>query len=121
MPLSRQQARDAFHHVMNNVLCCGDNSPLKIGLLEEGVEDIGDLCTYNLNDLATLTYHKPDDDQEYPVGRHEKNRVAVFRDFIMHRASAGNPINDNWLSITCEQYDEFRIDSTYIARLSLTP
>ena len=34
-------------------------------------------------------------------------------DYYCYRAHIGNPIGDNWLSVTQEQYDEFRISPEY--------
>ena len=49
-----------------------------------------------------------------------KSLVHLFKDFVAYRHSTGNPIQD-WLALTQEEYDEFRINTPYSDLSSSTP
>jgi hypothetical protein len=115
MPLSHQQAKEAFNHVLDNVLECNS---LKRTLVDAGVDDLFKLCSVELDDLMyrvskTKTSHR------ITIG--DKSRILTWRDYIIHRATAGNSIGDDWRSIRQQDFDQFRSSPEYIARKSRSP
>ncbi len=54
--MTRAEAKEAFNHVLNNVLDRGDMSPLKSSLLSEGITDIFDLTTITDDVIDGLLY-----------------------------------------------------------------
>ena len=49
-----------------------------------------------------------------PVIQGHKGLVRIFQAFIVHRGQMGNPIGDDWTSITVQEFDEFRVLPTTI-------
>ena len=59
MVLTRIDAKDAFNHVLDNVLGRPDDTPLKLSLLNEGIDNIFDLTTITLSIIDNLEYEDP--------------------------------------------------------------
>jgi hypothetical protein len=97
MVLTRPQARVAFTHVLNNVLGRGEGSNLQSALTQNGIEDIFALSQLNhatiddlqasttVEDVVTITR----------VNRGDKNLVKCFLDYVIHRNTSDNPIDDH--------------------------
>ena len=63
--------------------------------------------------IIALTYLDKSGDEK-PVRTNEYSLVLAFRSFTFFRQAKGNPIMDgDWLSITMEEYDQFRISPDY--------
>ena len=108
MVLTRQDAKVAFNHVLDNVIGCGDNSPLKFALQQDNIEDIFALVTMDNTSIDSLTYNDPSNASSFiPVSQDDKNLVCIFRDYVIHRNNSGNPINDQWTSITQADFAAF--------------
>jgi hypothetical protein len=123
MPLPRQQAKAAFNHILDNVLGCGDESPLKKALLYAGIEDMYEFSTCPVAYFEDLTYLTGEGETltETQVRKGDKNKAKVMRDFIVHQADIGQDIGDGWMSVTQEQFDQFCIDPEYIGRQTGVP
>jgi len=120
MVLTRVEAKEAFNHVLDNVLGRGDGTPLKSALLANGCDDIGALATILPADLDTLTYQDIAKPGSYlPVSKGDKSIVRLFKDYVIHCHNSGNPIKD-WTTITQEDLDHFRINVPYYGPLSAT-
>ena len=100
MVWNSSQAKTAFNHVLDNVLKCGDNSPLKSSLLFDGINDIFILLTIDMETVSSLTYediNNAGNRLNIPTG--DKNLICGFRDYFIHWKNNNLPINDNWISI----------------------
>jgi hypothetical protein len=53
---------------------------------------------------------------DIPILRFEKTLINTFLVFVIHRNSFNNPIGNDWINITKEEFDNFIIDPTYLAR-----
>ena len=116
MVLTRQEAQAAFNHVLDNVIGCGDNSPLKSALQHEGFDDIFALITISDEDIDSLSYKDPSNASSFiPIPGGDKNLVRIFRHYVIHRNASGDLINDNWIGITQTDFDAFRVDPTFLA------
>ena len=70
MVYSCSEAKTSFNHILDNVLGQGDDSPLKLALFEEGIDDIFALSTLDENAIESLKYkNKDNDDAVTPVSR----------------------------------------------------
>ena len=108
MVWNSSQAKTAFNHVLDNVLKCGDNSPLKSSLLFDGINDIFILLTIDMETVSSLTYediNNAGNRLNIPTG--DKNLICGFRDYFIHWKNDNLPINDNWISITSAAFQSF--------------
>ena len=95
MVFTRQDAKEAFNHVLDNVIGRGNNSPLKSALQQDNIEDIFALVTIDDMHINGLTYEDPSNAGSHiPVPRGDKTLVRIFQDYINHCNSSGNPVND---------------------------
>ena len=121
MVYTRSEAKTSFNHILDNVLGRGDDSPLKLALFEEGIDDIFALSTLNENAIESLKYkNKDNDDAVTPVRMADKMLLRCFLHFIINANMEGYPIGDDWSAITQEEFDAFRISPKYMAKLTTT-
>jgi hypothetical protein len=107
---------------MDNVLVRPDDTPLKTALVNEGINNTMDLQTIKDKMIDDLEYEDPKKKGTYhSVNKGDKNLVRCFLDYIRYRHHTGNPINNNWTSITTEMFDTFRADPTYMGPISNSP
>ena len=112
MVFTRSDAKIAFDHVLDEVLGRDANTPLKIALLQEGIDDIFTLINLDLFFIEALTYKDSNDDIT-DVTKGDKMLLKIFLDYIGDRHNKGNPIGDQWKLITQAEFDAFRIDPLY--------
>jgi hypothetical protein len=117
MVLTRPQARVAFTHVLNNVLGRGEGSNLQSALTQNGIEDIFALSQL---DHATIDYLQATTTVEdvvtiKQVNHGDKNLVKCFLDYVIHRNTSDNPIDDHWTDITQADFDAYCVSPTYMA------
>jgi len=87
-----------------------NTSPLRIALKEEGVENLNDFLslTSDIIDEFKYTYKDADDTLiTAPVPRGHRRIIIVFFDFIRYREHINNPIGNDWINITKEEFDTF--------------
>ena len=100
---------------MENVLGKGTSTGLQQSLAAEGIDDIMSLLSMTPDDIDSLTFDKSASETNFPVAKAEKNLLHIFIDYVIHRDSQGDPIGDQWSSITSSQFDAFRISPAYVA------
>ena len=117
MVLTRNEAKSTFTHILDNVLGRGDGAPLKTSLVDEGIDDIFSFMSLDENTIDGLKYEDQDDDNIIkPIRLSDKMLLKCFLHFVTNKDLEGNTINDHdWIKITQEEFDEFRISPTYIA------
>ena len=85
MVLTRTEAKDAFNHVLDVVLGRPDNTPLKLSLLNEGIDNIFALTTITLSIIDNLKYEDSKNiGTMLPVKKGDKNLVKVFLHYIIY-------------------------------------
>jgi hypothetical protein len=115
MVLSRAANREAFDHVMDNVLDRGDDSPLKGALIADNVKTIVELISMTYGHIDTLTYREPDSDVDLPMFKGDKSLLASFHNYYVFRSEQGDPIlDDDWLELTQEDFTEFRMSVSQV-------
>jgi hypothetical protein len=123
---TRAQQRQAFNHVLDNVLERGDGSTLKTALVTSGFETMRDLMSITTDQIVNLGYvsnpeptvtsggteeskHEEQEPGE-PVTVHtlpsDQNLIRLLRAFWRHRHAIGSTIED-WNTVTQEEFDEF--------------
>ena len=120
MVLTRQDAKTAFNHVLDNVIGRDDTSPLKAALKHDSIDDIFGLITIDDVGIDGLTYEDPSNTDNFlPVPRGDKNLLRIFRDYVVHRNNSGDPINDGWTRmITQANFDTFCVNPTHISNFA---
>jgi hypothetical protein len=81
MVLTRNDAKTAFGHVLDNVLGRADGSPLKSALVEEGIDDVFSLVSLDEEAINTLRY----DDNGTPKALRlsDKMLLKCFLQFVV--------------------------------------
>ena len=119
MVVTRQAGQAAFDHIIDVVLSRHGSTELKQALVKAGVNDVFALLTIDKATLDGLAYPDPSDaTQVIPLRDSDKNLVKLFRDYTLQRHADGDPIGDEWLLVTQESFDDFRVSPANIARLT---
>jgi hypothetical protein len=122
---TRAQQRQAFNHVLDNVLERGDGSTLKTALVTSGFETMRDLMSITTDQIVNLGYtttpeatassNETEESSEEveissPVEVHtlpsDQNLIRLLRAYWRHRHASGSPIED-WNTVTQDEFDEF--------------
>ena len=107
MAFTKDQAEAAFDHVLDNVLEMGNDSPLKNALIAAGITDIYFLRTAD-DDMLNSLRHK-----DAKVPKPICQLVKLFNKFVDYLIKCGEPVKHDWLSLTAEEFNMFRFNSTY--------
>ena len=116
MVFSHTAGRAALVHVLKEVFDLDDDDPLSKSLSEQHLTDIRDLMSYSFEQVQEFTY-KDDTGASIPVPTHQLNLFRILQEYIVHRQTQGDPIGDDWTSITQEQFNEYRVSSDYLVTL----
>ena len=83
---------------------------IKTALRENGILNIGDLMGINKTDIEDLTYDVPNSENNDTkfLNKGETGLLVQFQAFVKYRRDHGDPIDNNWTSITNAQFDEYR-------------
>jgi hypothetical protein len=110
-------SKAAFVHVTDVIL---DNSNITAAIKENGIEDISSIL--NLTDVTVehLTYHDSDPNvtppHRFKMG--EIGLIKIFIHFVHYCKEINNPIDDQWLTITQDAFDQFRANLKYTCRFA---
>jgi len=117
MVITRAEATTIFDYILDNILSRDGSNDLKRALEREGFNDLFSFMTMDDAAIDGLQYQDPNDTSVlFDVLRSDKTMVRLWKQFVVHRESTGCPIGDNWLQVTQQQYDEFRLSSISINR-----
>jgi hypothetical protein len=89
----------AFNHILDNVLLCDDQSPLKNALVMDGYLDIFCLMTIEEKVISELEYSSKvkEEDKEcivtHPVQKGDKGLLRMFLHFVEYQNNTENPIS----------------------------
>ena len=93
---------------------------MKLALYEEGIDDIFALATLTESVIDSLRYKNKDNENALtPVKMADKMILKCFLHFVINSDMEGRPIfGDGWNEITQNEFDLFRINPKYMAKLS---
>ena len=117
MPLTRQAQKDAYKHIITNVLGRDATSPLRLSLDRAGVEDIGDLMSLTDTDIDNLNFDRSATEVNVPLDRGSKTSIRIIQLYNIHRNNIGEPIQDDWVNITQNDYDQYRMSPEYTSTI----
>jgi hypothetical protein len=114
MPLTRAEANAAstaaFKYIVEEVLVqgiSGNESLLMNALEQSGINNVYKLVAITESEIKDL---KADvDGVMTPLNNGTRSLPRLFRYLTRHRIETNDPINENWTSITAEEFNEFRI------------
>jgi len=113
MPLTKSKAIEAFVHVLDNVFEAPADGPLSKALVHAGYSNIWDLVTLWDEDIELLTYDKSDKEKDVPLGRAHQSLLHIFCHYCDHQTHTGNPIGDNWTSVSADDFNDYCIGPDY--------
>jgi hypothetical protein len=107
----------AFIHITQNVLA---NANVTKALREDGVKEIGVLISLSDAQVEDLTYLEPDPNNPtaYCLKKGEIGLIKSFIHFVHYRDEIGNPIGDDWRSITQDEFDQLCCNTKYTRRFA---
>jgi hypothetical protein len=108
--VTRSQARAYFDHVCNVVLRRDGDSLLKKALVQEGFETIPSFLTIDDDTISSLAF-KDGSQQPVCINRGDMTLIRSFRNYVMTRMASGITVDDEWLTMTAEGFDAFRVRS----------
>jgi len=100
---------EAFDHLLNVVFRVPKDGPLYKALMKSGDTDIMDILSLDEADIDSLTYDRSDTEKDMPLSRWNKVLLKIFKHYILHCSSIGLPIGNDWLSITPEDFGNFKL------------
>ncbi len=109
MALTRAKAKDAFDYVMNVVFQVPNDGPLYKALEKSGDNDVMAMISLCHCDIDTLTFDRSGAEKNIPLTRNDKNLLHIFQDYILHCHSIGEPIGQDWLSISAEDFEDYQL------------
>ena len=115
MALTHAKAREAFDYVVNVVLQVPKEGPLYKALEKSGDNDVMAMISLPDCDIDTLTFDRSDTEKNVPLSRGDKNLLHIFCHYILYRDSIGHPIENDWLSLTSEDFDDYRVSPHCLA------
>lgn len=121
MVLSCSQLEGIMKHILEEVLFQKDDSKIHHALKENDIESPFDLCALEDDEIAQLQYH---DDNKILCDLLKGNigLLKAFKSFVAYQELNGSPIQDtDWLNITKEQFNKYRISNTYTLKLTPIP
>ena len=110
MVYTRSEAKASFNHILDNVLGRGDDTPLKLALAEEGIDDIFTLSTLTESAIESLKFKNADNENALtPVKLADKMLLRCFLHFVVNADMEGRPIGDDWNAITKKNLIHFAL------------
>jgi hypothetical protein len=98
--------------VLKVVFQLNDDDPLYKPLDTAGYDDVQQLLAMSVEDIDGLTY--PDaSNTNVPIPSFAKAWIRILKAYHLHRNEQGHLIGNDWLMITVEEFDEFRIGPVY--------
>ena len=114
MANTRQTAATAFTHVMENVLGCDADHPLRKALAKEGYTTMMDVPMLDHDTINELTYDKSDLERNIELPKFYKALLVCIVKYKIWRDDEGDPVVGKWEHVTKEEFDDFRTGPNFI-------
>ena len=118
MVMTRTQQVAALDHVLSVGFGLAAGSPLILALATAGYETIYDVLNMSKADIDALVYD--DNGTERPVPQPRKVLLDIIIQYMFYRRDSGNPIGDDWTSLTPTDFDQFRVSPDFLTKLTDT-
>jgi hypothetical protein len=104
--LTHVQCMAAFEHITHTVMEQTDGSPLLKALANSEIDNIYALLCLDQQQIDALEYDDSGTRKFLAVAY--RNRVTAFVAYVCHRTRIGTPIGTDYLSVTADEFDEYR-------------
>jgi hypothetical protein len=115
MVLTREQSKNAFEHILTVVFGLTPTDPLVQALAVDQIEDIEEFLSLPPRQIEALSVVDAITGAATPVRKPRRNLIHAFRQYLIHQEQIGDPIDENWTSITKEEFDSYRRSPALIA------
>jgi hypothetical protein len=113
MVLTRAERRKALDHVVTNVFMLDNaDNPLSLALTKAFLVDIYDILAMPFHDIKRLAY-VDDQGNEILLPSGYQYMLRIIKHYDSYRTSDGDPIGDEWTTVTADQYDDYRLSADY--------
>ena len=117
-PMTREQARGAYDHVVGSVLDQDPDAPLRLALEKEGVSNITHLLIMPEATIDAMTYDDPGDGThaataDMPLQKVHKWTLKAFQSYAWYRSDvegADNANLDEWRAIDHGEFQNFQLN-----------
>ncbi len=104
--LTHVQCMAAFEHITHTVMEQTDGSPLLKALAKSKIDNIYALLCLDQQQIDAQEYDDSGTRKFLAVAY--RNRVTAFVAYVCHRTRIGTPIGTDYLSVTADEFDEYR-------------
>ena len=120
MVLTRAERRTALLHVVTDVFMLDDpDNPLSLALSKAFLVDIYDILAMPFHDIDRLDY-LDDQGNEVPLPTGYQYMLRIIKHYDLFCTAEGDPIGDDWKTVTADQYDEYRLSADYAGVASVS-
>ena len=119
----RKAAATAFTHIMENVLGCAADHPLRKALAKEGYTTMMDIPMLDYDTINGFTYDKSDSEKDVELPKFHKALLVCLIKFKLWRDAEGDPVVGKWEKVTKDEFDDFRTGPNFVnsSRFDGTP
>jgi hypothetical protein len=114
MVLTRAERRAALTHIIENVFLLDADNLLRDALNKACYFNIYDILAMLPHEIELLDY-EDDHGRLVKLPNAYKSKLRAIKHYDSYQTLEGNPIGDDWKSVTANQYDKYRISATYAA------
>ena len=118
--ITRTEAKNAFNHVMDNIIGRDDSTDVKKALVDQGIEDIFDLVTLDESFIDSITFK---DGSKPPtmvqVKKGDRNMIKCF--IAYKNLFDSNNIDIDYFSLTQDKFDDFRTSPSFTFKPNVAP
>jgi hypothetical protein len=113
LPIFTSTASKAAFVLVTEVILENDN--ITVAFKKGGIEDISSILKLTDLTVESLNYSDPDPKitQAQYLKRGEIGLIRAFIHYVHYRQEINDPIDNQWLSITQEDFDQFRCNIKY--------
>jgi hypothetical protein len=112
MTFTRLQRQEAVAHFATVLCDLPADGALAKSLDHRGFTDIHDLVKIPVKHVERLDYYD-DEDTLSPLADPLQSLVLIFKAYYEYRRDNGDPIGENFTSITYDEFTQFRIGPLY--------
>ena len=113
MVFTRAEGKAALEHIIENVFELPCDGPLAKALLAMHVKDnIRDVIVMPFEDVESLVYTK-DQGNEVALKKPFCWMIHVLKHYHLYCISERNPIGDDWVPITAQEYQDYWMSAAY--------
>ena len=104
---------EIMHRVFRDILRLEDDSPLHKACTHEGVDGIISLLVFSPLEITDMTYLEGKN--KVKIAKGHSGKVFALQALVLKREADQNRIHNNFLNVSVQEFDDFRISPEYIS------